>query len=69
MRCFINRSNPLEQVDLVIIWDLAGMRTENVKVQGISIRFLSLEDLIKTKEGTGREQDIQDVKALKRLKK
>ncbi|MBU0728568.1 MAG: hypothetical protein KKE17_14770 [Proteobacteria bacterium] len=64
---FVNLKNPLEQVDLVIIWDLAGMKAETIKIQGISIRILSIDDLIRTKEGTGRQQDIEDVKALTRI--
>jgi len=66
---FVNKKNPLEQVDLVIVWDLAEMNSETVRVQGGSIRILSIDDLIRTKEGTGRKQDVEDVKALRRLRK
>jgi predicted nucleotidyltransferase len=44
------------------------MKVETVKVQGQTLRIASIADLIRMKQGTGRAQDQEDIKALKRLR-
>jgi hypothetical protein len=62
---FYDPSNPLNQVDVVINYDLKSARhTKTIKNSLGVIRILSLNDLIKMKEASGRPQDLEDVKAL-----
>jgi len=64
---FSNPSNPSEVVDIIITHDLAKLKTVMKKSQRFKISVLSISDLIKMKSTTGRDQDIADVAALKRL--
>jgi len=65
---FYNPSNPLEQVDLVVDYDLVGKRRSRVTTGDGSIYVLGLEDLIAMKRRSGRAQDLEDVSALERLR-
>lgn len=65
---FHNPQNPMEIVDVILTHDLSKLSTVTIPHQGRKIRVLSLDSLISMKEGTGRDQDGQDVKALRRLK-
>ena len=65
---FYDPSNPLNQVDLVINYELKDAHdTKKIETFLGSIRILSLNELIKMKEASGRPQDLEDVKALKNL--
>lgn len=66
---FVNSSKPSECVDVIITHDVRKMNVVTMKLEGFSIRVASIEELIKMKEGTGREQDALDVVALKKLLK
>lgn len=62
---FYHPSNPLNQVDIIINYDLKiANNTKVIKNSLGAIRILSLNDLIKMKNASGRPQDIEDVKAL-----
>jgi hypothetical protein len=63
---FYDPSNPINQVDIVINYDLK-QDTKKVKTSLGTIPILSLEELIKMKEASGRPQDLEDVKALRKL--
>ena len=65
---FINPSLPSEIVDVILTEDLAGMTIKRMKVHGQVLRVASIPDLIRMKQGTGRPQDQEDIKALKRLR-
>ena len=65
---FINLQMPLEIVDVVITRDLRQMRSITKRLHNSQIRIVAMDDLIKMKENTGRKQDDEDVKALRRLK-
>jgi len=65
---FVNLNNPAEIVDLLLTHDLKKMKVEKIPFQGLRIKLISLEDLIRMKSGTGRQQDQEDIKALKILK-
>ncbi len=65
---FVNPSLPSEVVDVVLTEDLARMKTKRMKVHGQVLRVASIADLIRMKQGTGRPQDQEDIKALKRLR-
>jgi predicted nucleotidyltransferase len=54
-------------VDVILTEDLAGMVVKKMKIQGQIVRIASIADLIRMKQGAGRPQDQEDIKALKRL--
>ena len=64
---FHNPDDPLEQVDIVINYDLTGKRTRRVELPSGPVEVLSVADLIAMKRASGRAQDIEDVRALERL--
>ncbi|MFH1846150.1 MAG: nucleotidyltransferase [Candidatus Omnitrophota bacterium] len=49
-------------------FDKAYKDKENIKIEGITIPFLSKENIIKNKKATGREKDKLDVKYLRKNK-
>ncbi len=64
---FINPSRPSEIVDVILTEDLGRMEIMKLTIQNQIVRVASIADLIRMKQGTGRPQDREDVKALKRL--
>ena len=65
---FYDPSNPLNQVDVIINYDLKSIYdTKEIITSHGNIRILSLNELIKMKEASGRPQDLEDVKALNSL--
>lgn len=65
---FHNPDDPLEQVDIVITYDLTGKRTKRFELASAPVVVLAIEDLIAMKRASGRPQDIEDVQALERLR-
>lgn len=65
---FHNPDDPLEQVDIVITYDLTGKRTKRFELASTAVVVLAIEDLIAMKRASGRPQDIEDVHALERLR-
>ena len=65
---FWNPRDPGEQVDLLINYDLTGHRVRRIRAQVGPIRLLNVEDLIKMKRASGRDQDLADVAALEKLR-
>lgn len=64
---FHNPNDPLEQVDIVINYDLRGRRTKRVELPSGPVNVLSIRDLIAMKRASGRPQDLEDARALERL--
>lgn len=64
---FINPANPLEVVDIIITHDLARMKSETMRIRGKRMEVLSIRDLIAMKRASGRDQDLEDVKALEEI--
>ena len=64
---FHNPDDPLEQVDIVINFDLTGKRTRRVELASGPVNVLSLPDLIAMKRESSRPQDIEDIRALEQL--
>lgn len=64
---FVNYTNPLEQVDLLIHFDLTGHGVETVSRPFGQVRVLAKEELIAMKRASGRPQDLEDVRALESL--
>ena len=56
--------------------DLEGLNFEacykqkvRAEIDGVTVTFMSLDDLIKAKENAGRSQDIADSEQLKKINK
>ncbi len=65
---FYDPSNPLNQVDIIINYDLKNSsHIKTVRTASGKIPILALKDLIKMKKASGRPQDLEDVKALENL--
>ena len=64
---FYNPARPSEQVDIIITYDLAKIKTINIKYQNTIIPVIAKKDLIQMKRESGREQDLLDIKALEKL--
>ena len=64
---FHNPDDPLEQVDIIINYDLTGKRTRRLELASGPVRVLSIKDLIAMKRESGRPQDIEDIRALEQL--
>ncbi len=65
---FFNPEDASQQVDIIIIYDLKGKgRLRRDTVEG-PIQVLGLRELMDMKRESGRPQDLEDVKALEKLK-
>lgn len=65
---FINPQNPIEILDIVLTQGLKKDQIKIISFEGVKIPILSKAALIKMKEKSGRDQDLEDIKALKNLK-
>lgn len=65
---FTNPKNPSQMVDVLINTDLSEIKSTQFKIDGVSISVIGIDDLIKMKTKSGREQDLADVSALKEIK-
>ena len=66
-----NFHNPVdlsEQLDIIINFDAKGKRAVYKRLATTSIPVLNIRDLIDMKKASGRPQDIEDIKALEKLK-
>lgn len=64
---FYDPKNPVNQVDIIINYDLKNASTKTIKTSFGKIKVLSRKDLIAMKRASGRPQDLEDVKALESL--
>lgn len=64
---FHNPAAPLEQVDILIAYDLAGRTVRRLKTPSGTVAVLGAADLIAMKRASGRRQDVEDAEALERL--
>ncbi len=65
---FGNPANPLEVVDILITEDASRLRTVEKKAFGRVLKVAAIEELIAMKRKAGRPQDIEDIRALERLR-
>ena len=65
---FFNPDNLTEQVDIVITYDLKGKKVGTIDTAGGPIRILSRRGLVDMKRASGRPQDLEDIKALEKLR-
>lgn len=63
---FYNPIKPSEQVD-IITHDLSKMKSIKVKYLDTTITVIAKGDLIKMKQKSGRQQDLLDIEALKKI--
>jgi hypothetical protein len=70
---FYNKKEEYKVIDIVLLHPLDFEQSFNNKtvkrVEGVEIYLASLNDLIRTKEASGRAQDLSDVELLKKAKK
>lgn len=65
---FVANDDPTRMVDLILVEDISKQKIVTKVVQGVSVKVLSLQSLIRMKTLSGRAQDLEDVRALKVLK-
>ena len=65
---FANPRNPLEVVDILITEDAKKITTVNKRAFGMTVKVAAIADLIAMKQKAGRAQDLEDIKALRKLK-
>lgn len=66
---FYDPDQPFHIVDIIITEDLNKVKTTKVNIKNIKVSLIAVEDLIKMKTKSARPQDLEDVKALRKLKK
>lgn len=64
---FYDPQNSINQVNLIINYDLTNAKVKTIQTFYGKIIILSKEDLIEMKKASGRPQDLEDVKALEEL--
>jgi len=65
---FYNPADSSELLDIVINFDAKGKRADYKKLSTLTVPVLNIRDLINMKKASGRPQDIEDIKALEKLK-
>ncbi len=64
---FVNNTNPLELVDIIITHNADTMNTVIKKIDNTKIRVAAIDEIITMKKQSARPQDLEDVKALEHL--
>jgi hypothetical protein len=69
---FYNPHQPTSLIDIFIYEPVAYNKIKSnsvkIKIGNISVPVVSINDLIKLKKISGRQQDIEDIKAIKKVK-
>jgi len=69
----VNHKWAISEIDVVIDspvdYDKVCKRIEHINLQGVSVPVISIDDLIKMKKITNREQDKSDIRYLRRIQK
>ncbi|WP_246845554.1 hypothetical protein [Leptospira biflexa] len=64
---FVNPERQRESLDIILTEDVRNCKIEQAKTDFGSLPAISLEDLIRMKSKTNRAQDIEDVRALRKV--
>ena len=64
---FVNPADPTEIVDIILTEDMESIQVDMVPLGRLRLPVVAVADLIRMKEKSGRPQDIEDVKALRRI--
>lgn len=64
---FYDPIHPAHLVDIIITEDFRKIKTVQKTIHGTPIQIASIESLIEMKKRSGREQDLEDAKALEIL--
>ena len=64
---FSHPDNALEVIDVILTHDARKMKVVRVKSGDVVLKVASIPDLIEMKTASGRPQDVEDVKALRKL--
>lgn len=64
---FYDPNNPLNQLDVVVTFNLHQNDVETIKTNFGKVKVLKVKNLIQMKRKSGRPQDLEDVKALENL--
>lgn len=65
---FVNFANPSEMVDIIITEDAKELKSVLKVSEDMKIKVASINDLIRIKRKAARKQDIEDIKALEKLR-
>ena len=65
---FYNPRAPLEQVDIIITYDLADAHVDRIALAAGAVAVLSVPALIDMKRASGRPQDLEDASALEKMR-
>ena len=65
---FYNPVNPVEVIDIILTHDLSALKSTPKNLNHLKLHVVAIEDLIKMKQLSGRPQDLEDIKMLKKLK-
>ncbi|MDD5457148.1 MAG: hypothetical protein PHV30_08960 [Candidatus Margulisbacteria bacterium] len=70
---FFNKKSSYKVIDVVIfsplIYERLSKKKKTIKIDSIEIYLAHIDDLIKIKSNSGREQDLSDIRMLKKIKK
>ena len=64
---FYDPDSPIDEVDIIISYDLAGKGVKRLQLSSATVAVLAVHDLIEMKRSSGRPQDLADAEALEAI--
>jgi hypothetical protein len=64
---FYDPVRPARQLDVIITEDAGKLGVQSMSIQGVRVKVVSIQSLIRMKSRSGRPQDLEDVRALRAL--
>ena len=64
---FYDPESPIDEVDIIISYDLAGKGVKRLQLSSSTVAVLAVPDLIDMKRRSGRPQDLMDAQALEAI--
>lgn len=65
---FINPDNPLEIVDIIITENAKELKSVIKMIKGTKVKIAAIDEIIRMKKKSGRKQDIEDIRALEKIR-